>query len=340
MINARDVAAELGVSVSTIGRAMADDPRISARTKAKVQKAAERLGYIGSNPARIMRGGSSNLLGLMIPDVANDFYASIAQTMSDCVDRQGYRLVLALTRDDRDTEARQIRELVGARAAGIILVPTARPRRELRNILQAIPHVQFLRQVKMLDAPWFGIDDEAAMWSATDHLIELGHRKIAYIGGHHSLSTGLARHAGYQAALVSAGIDLDPARECLGSPTAAFGIDSVERLLESKNPPTAIITGSVHITEGVIETVERGGLTVPGELSLVGFGNASWFNWWRGGLTAVAPPVQDLANSCALFVLDQLAKKLGNSLPKHSSVIRSTLQVRGSTAAPGTGKRR
>lgn len=87
---------------------------------------ADRLGYVGSNPARIIRGASSKLVGLMIPDVANDFYGSVAQALSTCMDREGHNLVLALTEDDSEREARQIRELVGAHAAGIILVPTAR----------------------------------------------------------------------------------------------------------------------------------------------------------------------------------------------------------------------
>lgn len=325
MITARDVAAELGIAISTVGRAMADDPRVSEQMKAKVRKVADRLGYVGSNPARIMRGGSSKLIGLMIPDVANDFYSAVAQTLSTCVDRQGYGLVLCLTEDDREREARHIRELVGARAAGIILVPTARPRREAKAMLSRIAHVQFLRRVANLGDVWFGIDDAPAIRAATEHLIAQGHSRIGYIGGTAQLSTGAARASGYRAALAKAKIKLNAALEHLGEPTASFGEAAVAEMLGSAAPPTAILTGSAHITLGVIRFLEHAGIDTPGQLSLIGFGEAPWFEWWRGGLTTVRPPVNDLATSCGLWFLDNLRKSPAGALGHYSSSTNSQL---------------
>jgi hypothetical protein len=126
MLTARDIAEALGVSISTIGRAMADDPRISAETKARVRRAAEKAGYIGSTPARVMRGGTSKLVGLLLPDVRND--AEIAKALSETCDREDHRLVLAITGDDREVEARHIREPVGARLPASSLSPP--PRRD------------------------------------------------------------------------------------------------------------------------------------------------------------------------------------------------------------------
>lgn len=325
MITARDVAAELGIAVSTVGRAMADDPRISEATKAKVRKVADRLGYVGNNPARVMRGGSSKLIGLMIPDVANDFYGAVAQTLSTCVDRQGYGLVLCLTEDDREREARQIRELVGARAAGIILVPTARPRREAKAMLDTVAHVQFLRQVPNLGNVWFGIDDAPAIQAATEHLISHGHTRIGYIGGTAQLSTGAARANGYQAALAQAGIAFDAALQHLDEPTASVGEAAAAKMLASANPPTAILTGSVHITLGVIQFLEHAGIDTPGQLSLIGFGEAPWFEWWRGGLTTVRPPVKDLATSCGLWLLENLRNTGSGTFGPYSATTNSLL---------------
>jgi LacI family transcriptional regulator len=336
MITARDVARELGVAVSTVGRAMADDPRISEDTKARVRRAADRLGYVGNNPARIMRGGSSNLIGLMIPDVANDFYAAIAQSLSDCLDRHGHRLVLSLTQDDREIEARHIRELVGARAAGIILVPTARPKRESQHLLESLPHAQLLRHNRSFGKIWFGINDEQAIHQATAHLIERGHRHIAYVGGHLRLSTGASRVQGYRKALEEAAIVLDPALEMLGEPTNAVGLEAAARLLARADPPTAILTGSVHITMGVIQHIEQRRLAIPDDLSVIGFGESPWFEWWRGGLTTVHPPVHDLATTCGLWFLDNLeSKRNGRALPTHSAITNSTLVLRSSVGPPG-----
>ena len=334
MITARDVATELGISISTVGRAMADDPRISDETKARVRRSAERLGYAGNTAARIMRGGSSKLIGLMIPDVANDFYASIAQAMSDCLDRQGYRLVLSLTRDDRDVESRQIKELVGARATGIIIVPTSNPRRESRAMIASVPHVQFLRHLPIFGSSWFGIDDETGIRTATEHLIRLGHRRIAYVGGGRTLSTGSARVAGYRSALLAAGLTPPPELECLGPPVKAFGETSLHTLLALAEPPTALLTGSVHITEGVMAAADDLQLDVPARLAIVGFGGSPWFATWRGGLTAVVPPIHELATSCALWFLDQLSTKRTGETTAHTATSASTFVVRCSTAPP------
>jgi DNA-binding LacI/PurR family transcriptional regulator len=333
MIKARDVADELGLSISTIGRALADDPRISDETKASVRRVAERLGYVGNSAAQIMRGRSSNMIGLMIPDVENYFYAAIAQAMSDCLDRHGYRLLLSLTQDDPDVELRHIKELAGARASGIIIVPTAKPRRESRNLLASVPHVQFLRRVSTLGAAWFGIDDEAAIRTATAHLVGLGHTRIGYLGGAAALSTGAARVAGFRAALRAHGLEPAPGLERLGEPTSPFGEAACAELLATSSPPTAIMTGSVHITEGVIAQLERARIRVPQALSVIGFGSAPWFAWWRGGLTAVSPPVPVLARSCALWFLDQLNSKRDTAPAAHEAATGSAFIIRQTTAA-------
>lgn len=335
MITAKDVAERLGIAVSTVGRAMADDPRISAATKARVREVADQLGYVGSNPARIMRGASSKLIGLMIPDVANDFYGSVAQALSTCLDREGYGLVLALTEDDSEREARQIRELVGARAAGVILVPTARPKPEARALLARVPHIQLLRRRPDLGEVWFGVDDASAIRSATGHLLAVGHRRIAYIGGDDRLSTGAARASGYRDALAEAAVPFDRRLERLGPPSAAeFGEEAAKELLSLTSPPTAIVTGSVHVTLGLIRFVEHAGIETPQRLSVVGFGEAPWFSWWRGGLTAIQPPVRELATSCGLWLLEKLRAWDGRPLGSYSTVADSQLCLRKSVGPP------
>ena len=329
LITARDIAAEVGVAISTVGRALADDPRISARTKALVRKAAEQVGYAGNTPARVMRGGASNLVGLILPDVRNDFYSEIAQALSETCDRAGHRLVLAITGDDRDVEARHIRELTSARASGVIIVPTASPRRESIKMLRGLPHVQLLRHLSAIGNIWFGINDEPALLEATQHLIALGHRRIAYLGGEESHSTGAARLRGFRRACVALGNSRELVTESLGPTTAAFGAFATERLLGLPKPPTAIVTGSVHITLGLIEAVERLGVEVPERVSVIGFGDPVWFQWWHGGLTTIRPPVQELATTCGLWFLHNLsAKKPPDTWTGHHSVANSQLLVR------------
>ncbi|HKR93490.1 LacI family DNA-binding transcriptional regulator [Novosphingobium sp.] len=340
MITAREIAQMVGVSVSTVGRAMADDPRISAETRTKVQRAAARVGYVGNLPARIVRGGNSNLIGLLVPEVSNDFYATIAQALSEVCNKEGFRLVLSLTGDEKEGETRHIRELVGARAAGIIVVPTTAPHKSSVQLLRNIPHVQLLRRVSSLGDIWFGIDDSQALEQAVAHLASLGHERIAYIGGTVALSTGEARLRGFEQGCEKAGITPGNAISAVGTPTRAFGAKAFRDILKSSSPPTAIISGAVNITLGVIETVEEMDIPVPSQFSLIGFGDPEWFQWWRGGLTTIRPPVDNLATSCGLWFLNQLRDEAHRKeqLPAHNAVVNSSLIIRKTTRQVRRGR--
>lgn len=331
-VTARVVAELTGFSISTVGRALADDSRISSDTKAKVKQAAERCGYVGNMPARIMRGGSSNLVGLILPDVRNDFYASIAQALTETCGQDGRQIILSITNDDREAEARSVREFASGRVAGVIAVPSPNPKRETIAMLKTMPCVQLLRKVLALGDDWFGIDDENALHEATSHLIRLGHRRIAYVGGQESLSTGASRLRGVRSALRAAAIGSGEAPEYLGPTTAAFGEVAVGRLGQSGGV-TAIVSGSVHISLGIIAALERSSTVVPGDISLIGFGDPEWFSWWRGGVTTIRPPTKELAQSCGVWFMRLLSEApIEPHRDGHSASISSTLVIRRTVA--------
>jgi DNA-binding LacI/PurR family transcriptional regulator len=334
MTTAKDVAASLGVSVSTVGRALSDDPRISAVTKARVVQAAEAMGYVANRAARMMRGASSDIVGVVVPDISNGFYATIAHALSETLARNQYQLMLGETADDPAAELRQVRGFVAAQAAGAIIVPTGRPAPDTVRFLRALPHVQLLRNAAPLSPQWFGIDDERSLRLATEHLTALGHRRIAFIGGTADLPTGAARQRGHRDALAAAGVPVDPGLLELGPPSSIqHGRHAVGRLLDRADPPTAIVTGSVQATRGVLEALLEGCTDVPGEVSVVGFGDESGWSWWGPGLTTISLPVEQLATSCALWLLDRLARPAGDLAP-FSSTSPGVLTVRGSTGPP------
>ncbi len=194
MITIKHIAERLDLSVSTVGRALTDHPRISRETKERVNLVAKELGYIANTAARVMRGGSSHLVGLLVPDIRSSFYSTVAQALSKQFEGRGFHLALSIAGDDRDTEMQQVRELLSARVAGIIIIPTAAPRRETLSLLKMVPHVQILRRLQAL-GDWFGMDDEHAVQEATNHL-ELGHRRVAFIGDV-IFPTGKARYNGF-----------------------------------------------------------------------------------------------------------------------------------------------
>jgi DNA-binding LacI/PurR family transcriptional regulator len=333
---AKDIAATLDLSVSTVGRALSDDPRISAETKARVVRTAEAMGYVANRAARMMRGASSDIVGVVVPDISNGFYATIAHALSETLTCNRYQLMLGETADDPAAELRHVRGFVAAQVAGAIVVPTARPVPETIRLLRALPHVQLLRNVTPLSPQWFGIDDDRSLRMATEHLIGLGHRRIAFVGGSARLPTGAARLRGYREALAGAGLAVDSALLDLGPPSSVqHGRSAVARLLDLAEPPTGIVTASVQATRGVLEALLERGTQVPSEISVVGFGDEAGWSWWGPGLTTVALPVQQLARACALWLLDRLAKPAADadSAP-FSSLSPGVLTVRGSTGPP------
>lgn len=330
MVTIKDIAARLKVSPSTVGRALADDPRISSSMKHKVTDVANEIGYVANRAARIMRGVSSNLVGLVVPDIRNSFYATIAHGLSKCLEEAGFQLTLSETDDDRLTELRHIRELTSANVVGVIIVPSIKPHPDAVRLLKAIPHIQLLRKNQSLGDQWFGMDDSAALYQGTKHLVELGHKRVAYIGGLAELPTGAARLQGFRRALRGLGPKNDKYIE-LGPPSATtFGRDALRRLLALREPPSALVIGTVQITQGVLEELHSSGVRVPEQLSVVGFGDEVGFRWWGAGLTTISLPVSELATACGLWFVHQLKQKSVNAAP-YSSTSPPTLIVRGST---------
>ncbi|WP_330351078.1 LacI family DNA-binding transcriptional regulator [Streptomyces sp. NBC_00582] len=339
MITTRDIAERLDLSVSTVGRALADDPRISEETKLRVREAAAEMGYVANRAARMMRGVASNVVGLVIPDIRNSFYSTIAHELSGNMEARDHQLILSETDDDPVRELRHLRELSASRVAGVIIVPTARPHHDSVRLLAALPHVQLLRRHPALGAQWFGIDDFQVLQRSTAHLLAHGHSRIGYVGGPSELRTGAERLRGFRSALEQAGLREEDGLAVLGKPSSvAHGRRAARRLLDDAAPPTALVTGSVPLTLGVLEELTSRGVRTPEELSVVGFGDEPGFSWWGPGLTTARLPVTEMATDCALWLLHRLTTKPHRDTA-YTSVSTGSLIVRGSTAPPARSGR-
>lgn len=336
MTTARDVANQLNISVSTVGRALADDPRISQETKQRVRKASEELGYVANRAARMMRGVPSTLVGIVVPDVRNSFYATAAHGLTETLGQHGHQVVLSETGDDRLAELRQLRDLASVQVAGVVIVPTPRPHPEVKQLLKTLPYVQFNRRVPGLSSPWFGIDDHDVTNIATKHLLGLGHRRIGFIGGTEDLPTGADRLAGFRDAIAEAGLPPEFGLAELGRPAQPTHAEkALRKLLRIIDPPTAIVTASVQMTIGLLTAAHEDQIKVPDDLSVVGFGDEPGFTWWGPGLTTMELPVHDLASACGSWLLHHLNSDNGREWKTTlSTASRGRLLTRGSTAAP------
>ncbi len=337
-VTIKEIAARLGVSHSTVSRALNDHHHTSDRTKARVRAAAETMGYIAHTPARTMRRARGSIVGLIVPDVQNDFYATVAKVMAESCAAESLQLVLALSEDDPDLEYRHALALREALAAGVVITASAAPRRATLALLRDSPTVQLVRDHPGVEGDWVGIDDHEGTFAAASHLIELGHKRLAFVGAPEELSTGAARLAGFRDALANGGLSAASAPVELGPPRPGFGVEAVARLLALRPRPTGLVTASSQLTIGALDAVRAAGLALPGDLSMVGLSDPDWFRLWGPGITTVGLPVHEIATTAAslLFrrIREQDVSQGGEELRPTRAQLSPYLIVRGTTAPP------
>jgi LacI family transcriptional regulator len=332
-ITIKDIASLLKMSHSTVSRALNDRSHISDTTKQRVRAAAEELGYVANLSARMIRGDAGPLVGLIIPDVQNDFYNKVAKELADRCRQAGIRMLLAITEDDPAIERNEIRALIEARVNGVVITMTSKPEAASLAMLGEIAFIQLVRRNAKLQRPAVCMEDERACQDATEHLLEMGHRRIAYVGTSSTISAGRDRVKGFLRAHevrrltpLADGIELVPPRQ-------AYGFEGVSRIL--KRRPTALVIGSSELTIGGLRAIRAAGLDVPRDISVVGYGDPVWFELLSPPLTAVSLPVSALADAAA----EQLFRQIEGGVPPGArkaqvTRIRPTLVVRGSTQSP------
>lgn len=330
-VTIKDLASALNLSHATVSRALADHPRISAATKATVRELAREMGYVPNGSAQSMRTAHSPVIGLMVPDIQNDFYASIAKIVADVAVSRGFQLALSITEDNPQRELNDLRAFAVSRAAGVIITPTETPEPETVALLKGIHAVQLVRQHAALPAEAVVIDEEAATRAATEHLIHYGHRRIAYVGTTTDLSCGEYRLAGFRDAMQRAG--LDATMTAVGPPRIEFAHRAVHGMMSSSRAPTALIVGSSRLTVGALKALRGLGLTCPADVSVVGYGDPDWFELVGEGLTTVAAPVQPMGAYAINLLLARIHGESSTSDSPQPAASRfpATLTIRGST---------
>jgi LacI family transcriptional regulator len=333
-----DIARELDISHTTVSRALAGHKHISDETKDRVNLAVKRMGYVPHASARTMRGKPSSVVGLVIPDIRNDFYASIAKIVADTLAAESMQLMLSVTEDDPDREEKELRAMLQARPAGVIIVATAAPRRETLAMLGEIEFVELIRAHANAPANAVLIDDSAGTSAAVRHLLGYGHRRIAYIGGSTDLSTGRERLAGFEAALAEKKIA--PVEIALGPPRPDFARHAVALMMARKDRPTGLVFGSSELTLGALQGLKAKNLEWPRDVSIVGYHDPAWFELVGAGITTVRVPVLEIAQAATRVLLNRISNEDGapSGTGRHTAMRFSpTLVLRGSTMAVPSG---
>lgn len=336
-VTIRDLARALNISHTTVSRALANSPKISEATKLRVRTVAAEMGYVPSASARLMRGRQSSLVGLVIPDIQNDFYATVAKFVADAMAARSMQLMLSVTNDDPVRESRELRTLLELRPAGVIIVPSPALQPDTEALLRNLCTVQLLRKHAGLNGNAVLIDDRKGIYMATRHLLDYGHRRIAYIGGATDISTGRERLAGFHTALKERNIEPGPV--VLGLPRPEFARHAITSIMNTRTRPTGVVFGSSELTLGALQALRALGLEWPRDVSLVGYHDPPWFELAERGITTVRLPVEEIAltaTSLALSKLDASEQTEPSDAQDNDVQFAPMLVLRNSTAPLGS----
>lgn len=302
-----DVAAAAGVAVATAARVLSGRGYASASARTKVLTAADQIGYVPNVIARNLRLQKSNAIGLLIADVENGFYSSIAKHVESVATAHGHSIILCNSSDDPTKEREYLELLEGIRVAGVILTPTGGNRRRLEQMQRdGITIVQVDREVHHLSADLVVVDNERGAYEAVTALIEAGHTRIGLLAGRPQVITGSGRSEGYLRALRDHGLQADPELMRGSSFRRDHAVEEARALMALDPPVTAIFAANNVLAEGCMLALKEAGLRVPEDISLIAFDDVEWMRMLDHGITAVRQPVVDIARTAANMMVRRL----------------------------------
>lgn len=324
-----DLARIAGTSSSTASRALNGRGYVSEDARQRLREAAERLGYVPNASARTLKQQTSRLVGVVVSDLGNVFYAGLAAGIEQTLREANFQMVLFSDNAERSQELAGARALLAMRPAGVIMTPAdGAPARLLAR--HGVSVVEVDRRLADVPCDAVVIDNARGARDATRHLLDAGHRRVALLVAATEWTTDAGRLDGYRLAHEEAGVQLD---ERLIVPIAFHAPDAEQRIsaLLDVEAPTAIFAANNLLAEHAWQVVHSRELRLPEDISLVAFDDVAWMAMVEPGITAVSQPTIELGRRAARLLLRRIADP--DSAPA-VECLQPTLVVRGSTAAP------
>lgn len=332
----KDIANELGVSSSTVSRALKDYPGISDETKRKVKEVAERLNYRPNAVALSLRKSRSYTIGVIIPEVVHFFFSTVISGIEEVAQARGYNVILSQTNESLDREKSSIDTMLSNQIDGF-LVSFSKETTDFDHFEKLLnfgfPIVFFDRSPDLKESISVTVDDYQGAYEATTHLIHQGYTSIAHLKGPSKLKISQNREKGYRDALYNHGIEVneDFIVECAkGTNEEAYGV--AEALL--KNPqtkPDAFFASNDMAAVGAMMACKNAGIKVPEEMGIVGFSNWQFCSMIEPSLTSVAQPGYQMGVRATTLLLDIIEKKIEYDSVKDPIVLNTELLVRKSS---------
>src|SRR5512133_1256590 len=343
MTTIRDVAKAAGVAPITVSRVINNTGYIREQTRERVLAAVKELGYVPNSLALSLRWKQTGILALVLTDITNPFWTTVARGVEDAASQAGLSIILCNTDEDEHKQERYLNVMLQRRVDGVLLVPVNGDPAAVDLIQrQSTPLVILDRRTPGAAVDVVRCDSEGGAYQLTQHLIALGHRRIAMLSGPQSASSAVDRAAGYRKALSENGIQAE--QILYGSFSVESGYQMARQALESQPCPTALFAGNNFIAIGALKYLRERGIQVPGEISLVGFDDLPQSLVVDPFLTAAAQPAYEMGFKATQRLLQHLtgqghaagsaaADPAGSSTDEYTQeiVLPVSLMIRGSS---------
>ncbi len=303
-VSIREVARAAQVSPATVSRVLNGSTKVRADYRRRVLDVVDRMDYRPNRLARNLRRQKAEMIGVVVSDIENPHFSEAVRVIEDAAYRDGYRVLLCNTDETPEKQRTYLEMLADERVLAAIVSPADRKGAGMEALLDlGIPVVCFDREVDDPRADAVVCDNVEGLRRATEHLIWLGHERIAYLGGRLDVETGAERLEGYTTTMRAAGLVPFPLN-------GGFRVDAaehaVDRLLATSPPPTALLVANNLMTLGALRAIRRAGVTVPSDLALVAVDDPPWAELIDPPLTTVAQPVRALADAAMALALERI----------------------------------
>ena len=328
MVTVHDVAARSGVSIATVSRSLREPHRVSEATRERVLTAVRELGYQPNRAARSLRRGRTGVIALVVPDIENPYFSSLTKGAQASARDNGYGLVVIDTTERAEVEADEI-VAVRSQVDGMILASPRLSDEALTAVVELTPSVLVNRRLDV-SVPTVTVDEAIGSRAAVGHLRELGHARVAYVGGPGASWSQRRRSRGVREAV--AAIDgLELVEYAAASPDAAGGRAIAEEVIAST--PTAVIAYNDLVAVGLLARWTDLGVVVPRDVSLVGFDNANVTELTTPRITSVGADLRAIGETAVRLVIERIENQ-GAAAQRTDVELRPRMEVRSSTSAP------
>lgn len=330
MATIRDVAKRAGVAPITVSRVINNSGYVNEKTRARVEAAIADLGYVPNVLARSLRSRRTGTLGLILTDISNPFWTTVARGVEDAASDAGFNVILCNTDESEVEQDKYLHVLMQKQVDGVLLVPARSAVEPVKFIQSQNTSVVVLdRRIPNSQTDAVRCDSEGGAYQLTRLLLSLGHRRIAMLSGPRGVSTAEDRVTGYRRALAEAGVDVDAAPVCYGEFSLGSGYDMTIQALARTPRPSALFAGNNFIAIGALRALRDAGLRVPEDLALVGFDDLPADLVVDPFLTVAAQPAYEMGRQATELLLARLSEEAPAAYQE--IVLATEIVVRGSS---------